>query len=386
MFEAEALVIGGGVVGLAGALAYAQHGHEVVLLDKNALAAKSTMPMRWYAINQASQVLLERLGAWKYLDPAKLSAYLGMQIWEAGSRAEMLFDARMVGRDKLGYFIEEAVLVDALLQAVRADERIFAHGGEAIQAIRAAGATRQVQTSHNTYQCRQLLIADGAGSESRAKLGVGLHSWSYGHDALVCSVNTQEPHRHMAYQVFYPEGPLALLPTNDIQQCSIVWSVPPDRAKFLLSLDEAAFEQALQHAFGRRLGTLTVASPRTSFPLRMRHAEYYAGDNWLLAGDAAHTVHPLAGLGLNIGLADIAAVEQFLADKKELISPRQLKAYQRMRKARVWQTILVLEAIKRGFASENTVVAGLRAFALGRINVFMPLKRWLIEQADGRGL
>lgn len=387
MFKTDALVIGGGVVGLAGALAYAKHGHQVVLLDKAPLQAKSTMPPRWYALNQVSQALLEKLGAWSYLDVNALSPYLGMQVWEGNTLTQIDFDARMVGRDKLGYFVEESVLVNALLHAAEAQERVHLRGGETIVSIRAHDNTREIQTDQDIYQCRQLLVADGANSESRAKLGVGLHSWSYGQDALVCSVKTQKPHRRIAYQVFYPDGPLALLPTQDNHLCSIVWSVPPDRAKHLLSLDESSFEVELQRNFGRRLGTLHLASERTAFPLRMRHTEQYAGDNWLLAGDAAHTVHPLAGLGLNIGLADIAVLEQFLADNKAtLASKRQLQAYQRARKTRVWQSILALEAIKRGFASNNPILVHLRRIALGRINMFAPLKRWFIEQADGQSL
>lgn len=387
MFETDALVVGGGIVGLAGALAYAKYGHRVVLLDKTPLEAKSTTPARWYAINQASQALLERLGAWQHLDASALSPYLGMQVWEGSTLAQIEFDARMVGRDKLGYFIEESVLVNALLKAAQKDARIVLRGNERIETMRVIEGIREIQTTENIYHCRQLLVADGAGSESRAKLGVGLHSWSYGHDALVCSVKTQKTHRHIAYQVFYPEGPLALLPTNDNHQCSMVWSVPPERAKQLLSLDESGFEAELQRAFGRRLGSLHLASTRVSFPLRMRHAEHYSGVDWLLAGDAAHTVHPLAGLGLNIGLADIAELERYLADNTNtMANGRQLKAYQRVRKARVWQTILALEAIKRSFASNNALLAGLRTLALGRFNAFMPLKRWFIEQADGRNL
>jgi 2-octaprenylphenol hydroxylase len=230
------------------------------------------------------------------------------------------------------------------------------------------------------------MIADGANSPTRKKLDVPLTTWSYNQEALVATVSTEKPHQKTAYQVFNPDGPLAFLPLSNPNHCSIVWSTKPSRAQNLLKLNDDAFSSQLTQAFAERLGQVRLESARHQFPLQMRHVKHYVGKNWVLLGDAAHTIHPLAGLGLNVGLADISSWLHHLDSSKSkghLTSMNLLRAYQRERKFVVWQTILLMEGFKHLFSNSHRPITTLRGIGLRFCNEVSPLKRLFIQHAAG---
>lgn len=380
----DVIVIGGGIVGLSAAIAMSQRGCSVALIDAGALTADAaSVDSRVYAINNASQSLFQTLGAWEHLDKARLSPYNHMHVWDAVNGAHIDFDARIVGMDRLGTIIEESVIKYALLQQISAQSiALFPHCR--IAAVEHTPDAICIDGGSKTWQAKLMIVADGAVSATRQLLGVPVTSWPYHQQAIVTSIHTEKSHQRTAYQVFNSDGPLAFLPLADPHHCSIVWSTTPTRAQQLMSLPDEQFAEQIKDAFATKLGNCKVIGKRHQFPLHMRHAKQYSGPHWLLMGDAAHTIHPLAGLGLNVGLADLNAWMSILGtDKYHTWSTKRLGAYQRQRKFQVWKMIALMDGLKTIFANPSTPVAVLRGFGLRACNSLSPLKRLFVEQAAG---
>ncbi|MFI4918475.1 MAG: FAD-dependent oxidoreductase [Legionellales bacterium] len=382
----DVLVVGGGVVGLSAALAMAQRGFSVAVIDSGTLTTDtSAQDARVYAINQASQALLQQLHVWQHLHASRMSPYQKMHVWDALSGAHIDFDARYIAAQNLGAILEESVLKQALLQQIAVVPGIALFPSCTVDNVVSDLHGVTVCSQHQVWQGQLLMIADGANSPTREQLKVALTTWPYHQQALVASVATERPHQQTAYQVFNPDGPLALLPLSTAHQCSIVWSTDLEHAQKLMNLSEQAFNEELTQAFAKKLGQIALSSPRHQFSLQMRHVKQYSGTRWLLLGDAAHTIHPLAGLGLNVGLADVSAWAACVDSiKAPFYSKRVLGAYQRERKSAVWQIIMLMEGFKRVFGSSVAPVAALRGLGLNACNQFTPLKRLFIQHAAGQ--
>lgn len=380
----DVIVIGGGIVGLSAAIAMSQRNFKVALIDAGPLISDTIkQDPRVYAINQASQALFSNLGVWEKLDKKRLSPYEHMYVWDAVNSANINFDARMVARDRLGTIIEESIIKQALLEQLHT-QNIAVFPNCKITKHEPVTGGIHISDDTNTWQTKLLIVADGANSAMRQALGVPLTSWPYHQQAIVAQIHTEKTHQRTAYQVFNPDGPLAFLPLVDANQCSIVWSTTAAKAEILMELSDVEFAEQLTKAFAGKLGFCTVVDKRYCFPLHMRHANRYSGPHWLLMGDAAHTIHPLAGLGLNVGLADLTAWLAILTkNTSEAWSRRNLGAYQRERKYAVWQTILLMEGLKALFANPLPPIKALRAVGLAACNQLLPLKQFFIEQAAG---
>ena len=384
----DVLVVGGGLVGLTAALAMARCGCQVALIDAGPLVEAETKPVgpdkRVYAINKASIALLNELQVGRRMEHSNLAPYQKMHVWDAANGAFIDFDARSIAEPYLGFIAEEWVLKAALLEEIKEHASIVLFPNTTSNSVRRVDQAIEIRGDQGAWQASLLLVADGAQSPTRAQLEVPLTQWSYGQKALVATVHTELPHQKTAYQVFTKQGPLAFLPLVDQQACSIVWSTELKHAEFLLSLSDSDFNQELTTTFSRRLGDVKLTSPRTHYPLQMRHVKHYVGKRWMLVGDAAHTIHPLAGLGLNVGLADVATwYHQVQRDKNALFSSKQLGLYQRQRKNAVWQTILLMEGFKFLFSSSFPPITTLRGLGLTGCNLVTPLKRLFIQHAAG---
>ncbi len=382
----DVIVIGGGIVGLSAAIAMSQHDFSVALIDKSALSTDTlALDPRVYAINQASESLFKELGVWDHLNKTRASPYRHMHVWDSVSQAEIDFDARMIATDKLGTILEESILKEALLHQL-SKENIVLFEQSQVTGIQLLPDEVQIACNDQMRRAQLLIVADGANSFARQLLGVSLTSWSYHQDAIVTLVHTEKPHQQTAYQVFLKEGPLAFLPLADSHQCSIVWSTSKTHADLLMNLNPQKFSDELTQAFEHRLGICRAADKRHLFPLHMRHAKQYSGPRWLLMGDAAHTIHPLAGLGLNLGLADLQAWMKHLNEHHHFWSPKLLGAYQRQRKYAVWQMILLMEGLKTAFNPSLPPIPTLRGLGIKACNRLLPIKRRMIELATSNTL
>lgn len=382
----DVLIIGGGIVGLATAVAMAKRRLNVAVIDRDDLAAQEpARDQRVYAINHASRTLLQQLGAWSYMDKARIAPYQHMHVWDAASHAVIDFDARMIANDELGAIIEQSVIKQALLTCIASYENISCFPLTTVTQVLSNDDGLTIRSGQRVWQTRLLIVADGGNSPIRHLLAIPITSWPYHQHAVVATVHTEKAHDKTAWQVFNPSGPLAFLPLVDPHQCSIVWSTSAQHAEQLMALPEEAFNEELSQAFAHRLGQTCLLGKRYQFPLIMRHASHYVGKNWVLVGDAAHTIHPLAGLGLNVGLADVAALMTcFDHSPTAFVTKKALAAYQRQRKHAVWQLIALLEGLKTLFANPLPPVIALRGLGLGLCNRWTPIKRLFINHAAGQ--
>ncbi len=306
----DLVVVGAGVVGAAAALAAARDGLRVALVEAHEPPAwRAESPdLRVYAFAPDNAALLADLGVWENIRSTRAQAYRRMRVWDAAGGGELCFDADAFGRPALGHIVEHALLVDRLWAACAAEAGIHRHCPDKLESIEQQDDLAAVWLASGTVlHARLVLGADGAASKVRACAGLDAESHDYGQRGLVAYVGTEHPHEATAWQRFLPPGPLAFLPCTD-GRCSIVWSLPADEAQRLLDADETSFRRELTRAFDARLGAVVSVSARAAFPLRRQLASAQVAGRIVLAGDAAHVVHPLAGQGVNLGLRDVAAL------------------------------------------------------------------------------
>ncbi|MBY5981410.1 FAD-dependent oxidoreductase [Ferrimonas balearica] len=381
-------VVGGGMVGMATAVGLARSGFKVAVVDPVQPQAPSGEPdLRVSAINRASERWLRQLGAWDHLPAERLGPYTAMAVWDKDSIGKIGFDAADLDEPNLGHIIENRAIAHALWQAAKRHNNLIIHHTKP-KAVALGERDALLNLEDDTLLSARLLVAaDGANSWLRQQAQVPLTFRDYGHHALVATIRCQRPHDQVARQVFLPEGPLALLPLADPHQCSIVWSCPPARAEQLAAVDARAFGQQLTAATEARLGTLTLESERATFPLTMRYARDFVRPRLALVGDAAHTIHPLAGQGVNLGLGDSQALVNLLAqagerDPGEL---RLLNRYGRARKAAAQEMLAAMDGFRWLFDGSNPVKKGVRDLGLNLVDHAMPLKKRLLSHALGLG-
>lgn len=386
MNESDLLIIGAGSAGLTLALLLSGHGLRITVLEQApAPVAGEVSLKRVSALNLASERLLTRLGVWQNLTAKP--AYQAMSVWEADSFAKISFDAHSSQLPSLGSLVDNEELRQALYQQLQACADVRMEFNQRITQISAGTAQNLVTTEQGVFLGRLLVGADGANSQVRRELKMPQQFWDYDHHAVVALVNTSEPHQATARQVFLPTGPLALLPMADPHLVSIVWSTSPEQAKTLLDVDATLFNQQLTAACQSVLGPLAVASDRSSYPLRMRYSTRWIEQNAVLVADAAHTIHPLAGQGMNLGLMDVAALAELILENvsggKLTVEQRWLRQYERWRKAEAQHMIVLMEAFKRGFMAQNPLAKLVRAVGMRAVDQLPLLKDQLLAAAVG---
>lgn len=387
----DIVVAGGGVVGLTTAAALAKQGYRVAVVDARPSASvwqREQYDQRVVALTRASQQLLQQLGVWDGISLRRLSPYTAMQVWDGQGSGAIRFVAAEIGEPDLGHIVELSAIEAALSSLLQQQSGVTMLRGRKVLTAQAGSADTAVSLDDGQIlQAKLLIAADGAQSGLREQAGIGVQEQDYDHHALVAQIHCQLPHQQTAWQRFTAHGPLALLPLAEPQQCSIVWSLPPAQTQAMLALDDAAFSAALTAAFEARLGALTVRSARLSFPLKMRHAERYLGDRLLLLGDAAHTMHPLAGQGLNLSLADVAMLATVLANARaRQLDPglhAVLRPFERGRRADNSAMLAVVGGFKQLFvATELPLVIG-RNLGMSLLNEHHHAKAWIARRALG---
>ncbi len=383
----DVIIIGGGMVGSSLAIALSQNpALSIAVIESHQperLNESDRPDLRVSALTKASATLLKNLGIWAHLIPSRISSYTDMHVWETSS-STLHFDSAEIGEPLLGYIIENRHIQQAALDRC--------HQIDNIDIIWPAKPTELddhtlILDSGRKLTAPLIIGADGAHSHLREWLGIDVKGWDYQQSAIVCTVTTQKSHQHTAWQRFLPEGPLAFLPLAHPHQCSIVWSNSTEEAELLSELDDDAFKSILANAFEHTLGDIEDISPRASFPLKLRHADHYVEAGFALVGDAAHTIHPLAGQGVNIGLLDAATLAEIVLEAKQkgrdIGSLHTLKKYQRRRKADNLAMQLTMDAFKRVFGSDLAPIRWARRFGLSKVNQSQLLKNLVMHNASG---
>ncbi|NLJ93864.1 MAG: FAD-binding protein [Aeromonadales bacterium] len=390
MQATDVIIIGGGIVGLTLALSLEHSGLKVAVIEGQ--MPDPELPdipeNRVSAINLASETLLRSLDAWPS-QTERVGPYQQMEVWEADSSARIEFSAELMQASHLGHIIENRLLQLSLLAQARTRPHIQLLLGRRANTVSASEQGAFVLLDNGLPMTARLLVgADGARSWLREQLQPAMVQWDYDHSALVATVAVEEAHQHTARQIFRGDDILAFLPLADTHQCSIVWSCAPELAAQRVALSDAEFNQQLAHGFDMRLGRCQVLGPRMAIPLTARFSQQFCGPRWALIGDAAHTVHPLAGQGVNLGIADASALADTLsqlqttgADIGELA---QLRAFERERKAEAATLLAAMEGLKRLFGHAHPLVKGLRGLGLNFTDRCTPLKRKLAAQAAGK--
>jgi len=387
----QVLIVGGGMVGLALACALAKAGRQVTVVEQQArthdFPAEPTL--RVSAINLKAQQWLRELGAWQRLPNERRCDYQGMDVWDQDSFGRIQFHAADSDLPHLGTIVENAVVETALWQTADALGVSLIHG-VSIDMPEFQEQDVTVQLDNGDIILAQLLVAaDGGNSKLRQHVATPVVHRDYEQHGLVATIKTSLPHQGIARQAFHTGGPLALLPMADPHEVSIVWSLPVTEAQRLCQLDETQFNQALTVASDNRLGILSCASQRVSFPLTMRYAQRWVYQRQVLVGDAAHTIHPLAGQGVNLGFGDAYLLAQQLNQLGSLNGQwndaqlqRQLRHYERARKTAALRHIATMEGFHQLFRPRNPVLRLARAIGLKAVDKANPLKDFFLQQAN----
>ncbi|EED0592571.1 FAD-dependent 2-octaprenylphenol hydroxylase [Escherichia coli] len=391
MQSVDVAIVGGGMVGLAVACGLQGSGLRVAVLEQRApepLAADAPPQLRVSAINAASEKLLTRLGVWQDILSRRASCYHGMEVWDKDSFGHISFDDQSMGYSHLGHIVENSVIHYALWNKAQQSSDITLLAPAELQQV-AWGENETFLTlkDGSMLTARLVIGADGANSWLRNKADIPLTFWDYQHHALVATIRTEEPHDAVARQVFHGEGILAFLPLSDPHLCSIVWSLSPEEAQRMQQASEDEFNRALNIAFDNRLGLCKVESARQVFPLTGRYARQFAAHRLALVGDAAHTIHPLAGQGVNLGFMDaaelIAELKRLHRQGKDIGQYIYLRRYERSRKHSAALMLAGMQGFRDLFSGTNPVKKLLRDIGLKLADTLPGVKPQLIRQAMG---
>jgi len=387
----DVVIAGGGMVGLALACSLQGSGLRIAVLEHQQPddAPLPAQPgLRVSAINAASERLLQHIGAWPGIIAQRAAPYQGMEVWEGDSFGKIAFRSDEYGFSHLGHIIENQVVHRALWQRAENCDDVTLFTSATMKNI-AWGENEAFITLGDQRQMTARLVvgADGAHSWLRQHADIPLTFWDYRHHALVATIRTVEPHQSVARQVFHGEGILAFLPLSDPHLCSIVWSVSPDEAQRLVALPESEFNNILGSTFDMRLGLCSVESERVSFPLTGRYARSFAAQRLALIGDAAHTVHPLAGQGVNLGFMDAAElaseIKRLQKQGKDFGQHLYLRRYERRRKHSAALMLAGMQGFRELFDGNHPAKKLLRDIGLRLSDSLPGVKPKLLRQAMG---
>ena len=396
----DIIIVGAGMVGAAAACLLAQSNttKKVAPLKIALIESSVATPFdadhfdpRVAAITEKSRQILTDCGVWQAVEKVRASPYLAMDVWDAESTGRIRFDCHDIQLPNLGHIVESSVIVDMLLNKIASLETVDFICPATIHQYQKDQDMITVEMDDGRRISGSLLIgADGGNSKVRDHFNFDCKQWDYQQEAIVATIKTDKPNQQTAWQRFMPTGPLALLPLNnqgDLHHSSIVWSQQPSIAEGLMALDDKQFCDELSRASEHCLGQVTSVSRRYKFSLRQNHAVDYVLPRVALVGDAAHTIHPLAGQGVNLGFADVAA----LADEITRARMREidigdesiLKRYQRRRKPENLATMAVMEGFKNLFSADQLPLRLLRSLGMSQLDRMTPLKNEIIKRAMG---
>ena len=383
-------VVGAGLIGAALVNALAKTGLKIVWLDSNDLLtppkALHTDPLlnlpRVSALTKPSENLLKNLGVWQQI--VDKQPYLSMQVWDGQGTGELSFSSELVRQPNLGHIVQNDAVLAALLAPMAQYRNVTLMSYANIQSLQQGEI---VLASGAVIQAKLILGCDGANSQVRDSMTMSYSELPYGHHALVANIRTSAPHQACCWQNFTSQGPVAFLPLHHKHHCSIVYSAPLDEIEILLALSDREFCQHLEIISESRLGNIQAVGQRLSFELKERKASRYVEAGFALLGDAAHTIHPLAGQGANLGFLDVAAMVQTIdyAMKRglDIADESVLRRYQRARQSQNLAMAQGRQLNKGAFAVDNLAGRWLRNAGLHFLQQQSLLKKPMIKAAMG---
>ena len=388
--DTEVMIVGGGPVGMTLAGLLGQQGIDCMVIEavRREPAGPAGIPdPRALALTRASRQILTCFKAWKRLPPERLGYFRRMHIWDENGKGEISFDCEDLCESSLGYIVEQPVLQDTLFSVLEFIPSVSFCFGARPREIHCGSDAVTVSLNERSVRGKLLVAADGIHSGTRELAGIGYIVHDYLQTAIACVVRTELPHGETARQRFLSDGPLAFLPMSDQHQCGIVWSTSPDYAEQLLAMDTEQFNHPLQAAFAGTLGEILESGHRVGFPLQRAQAESYCRDRIALVGDAAHSVHPLAGQGVNLGLLDAASLAQVLLEtrkkNRDLGIMRGLRRYERWRRGENRLMMMVFEGFKYLFENQAVPVPLIRNTGLNIVDRNSLIKQFIMRRAMG---
>lgn len=389
----DVVIVGGGMVGATVALGLGQQGMSVLLLEKkvidSAWQADSAYQVRVSALTRASEKILRNLGAWQGVESRRFHPFTAMHVWDEITPGEVHFSAKDMGEPNLGYTVENNVIQFALWDQVEACENITVLLNHRLESLRLENDQAWlVLEGIGEIQTELLVGADGAMSQVRELAYIGLDTHDYEQCAVVGCVKTELSSEDTCWQRYTQNGPFAYLSMGE-NVSSIAWYLPMEKMQWALTLSDVDFAAEISKASDYRLGSVIEVAERGAFPLVRRHAEHYVKPNLALVGDAAHTIHPQAGQGVNLGLLDAAALIETVLDARAQNKPwgrySILRKYERWRRGDNALVQRSMEAFDWLFKQDASLKVIVRKGLLPLANRLTPLKNWLMGQAlNGR--
>ncbi len=390
MDRADVIIFGGGLVGLTLASALDSSGLSAILVDPADPGERTTEAFdgRTSAVSSSSMRMLETIDVTDRLPEAGCPIRT-IQVADGLEPGGLAFEPD--DDEPLGVMHENRHLREALQARAEAGRNLWLLWKSNAQSIERGPHGVVVSLHDGRRLCAPVLAAvDGRNSPTREAAGIPIARWKYDHMAVVSTLRHERPHGNIAYEIFFPTGPFALLPMTDDDQghrSAIVWSVPKDDAAGWMSLNDEQFAGEARAAMGSFLGGIAMAAPRSTFPLGFHHAARITDDRLALVGDAAHAIHPIAGQGLNLGFRDVAALAQVLVKGARLgldLGDRQLlDRYQRWRSLDALSVAFATDSLTRVYGIPGKTASAVRRFGMGMINRLSPIKNRLMSEARG---
>lgn len=382
----DVVIVGGGIVGLTAAALLVKNNFSVALIEANSFPLfNNTLTARVSAIHATSQKLFSHLGVWELI--AKSASPLQkMEIWDHTQQNTLHFDSSDIHKTEMGWIADNAAMIDALQHSLRGQIDLYCPNSVALFA-REKNRIMLTLDNQKIIFADLVVGADGAHSVVREQMGVQMATHAYQQKAIIAVIETEKKHCHTAYQKFLTTGPVALLPLCNLQHTALVWSADHAVSDALMKKTQGEFSDALMQALDFKLGKLTLLTERRQFTLTMRHVDDYVTNQFALIGDAAHTIHPLAGLGVNLGLMDAACLTEILMQariaKKPLEDLRYLRRYSRWRKSENTPIIASMQALKTIFALDQSPINFLRSLGIHTVDRCGAIKDHLMKVAMG---
>ena len=386
----DVIIFGGGMVGLVLAAALSKANFTIAVIESKEPCLdwdETDYDARVSAINLASMCFLNDLHVWSNLQSTRISPVDRMLVWDTQGGGEIDFNAYDVHEEALAYIVENREIIRVLWEKLTDDPNVDLIFPCKADSVTVNDHEVRLRLDNDVMFISDVIVgADGAQSWLRSQMPIEIVEKPYQHHAVVAVIHTEKPHERTAYQPFLKTGPLGVLPLNDSHRIAIVWSTNPAHANELMAMKNENFNRALTNAIGSRLGHMQCLSNRQSIPLTMRHAKQYIAERMALVGDAAHTIHPLAGQGVNLGFMDAACFSETLSNAKEksqaIGSTRVLRRYERWRRGDNALMLLAMRLFKEGFADQSPLWVSLRSFGLNMTNKQAWIKKYFMQAAN----